>query len=85
MASGKPIVATRSGGALEMVLEAVTGFMIPVGDVDKGVDALSTLIENESLRMEMGKAGRSLVLKEYSLRAFEEKIRIHLWQHIIRN
>lgn len=85
MASGKPVVATRSGGANEMVLDGETGLLIPVGDVEKGVEALGALIENESLRLEMGKAGRSRVLKEYSLKAFEEKIRIHLWQNLKRN
>jgi len=85
MAAGKPVVATRSGGAGEMVLDSETGFLIPVGDVEKGIEALSTLIENESLRLEMGSAGRARVLTEYSLGAFEEKIRIHLWQQLRRN
>lgn len=85
MASGIPVVATRSGGAGEMVLDVETGFLIPIGDVDKGVQALSNLIENEAMRLEMGKAGRVRVLKEYSLEAFEEKIKTHLWQHLRRN
>jgi glycosyltransferase involved in cell wall biosynthesis len=68
-----------------MVLEGETGFLFPVGDVEKGVELLSNLIENESLRLEMGKAGRARVLREYSLGAFEKKIRIHLWQHLRRN
>lgn len=85
MASGKPIVATRSGGASEMIVEGETGFLIPIGDVEKGVEEFSKLIENEAMRLEMGKAGRSRVLKEYSLKAFEEKIRIHLWQNLRRN
>jgi glycosyltransferase involved in cell wall biosynthesis len=85
MASGKPIVATRSGGASEMILEGETGFLIPIGDVEKGIEKFSKLIENEAMRLEMGKAGRSRVLKDYSFKAFEEKIRIHLWQNLRRN
>ncbi|MDI1323959.1 MAG: glycosyltransferase family 4 protein [Algoriphagus sp.] len=85
MAAGKPVVATRSGGAAEMVLDGETGFLIPIGDVDKGVRTLSKLIENEALRLALGKAGRTRVLKEYSLEAFEEKIKRHLWQHLKRN
>lgn len=85
MASGKPIVATRSGGASEMIVEGETGFLIPIDDVEMGVEEVSKLIENEAMRLEMGKAGRSRVLKEYSLKAFEEKIRIHLWQNLRRN
>lgn len=85
MASGKPIVATRSGGASEMILDGESGFLIPIGDVEKGIEEFSKLIENEAMRLEMGKAGRSRVLKDYSLKAFEEKIRIHLWQNLRRN
>ncbi len=85
MASGKPIVATLSGGASEMVLDGVTGFLIPIDDVKKGVEEFSKLIGNEVMRLEMGKAGRSRVLREFSLKAFEEKIKIHLWQNLRRN
>jgi glycosyltransferase involved in cell wall biosynthesis len=82
MAAGKPVVATRSGGASEMVLEGETGFLIPIGNVEKGVESLEKLIENERLRLKFGQAGRKRVLSEYSLEAFEEKIKTHLWQHL---
>lgn len=82
MAAGKPVVATRSGGASEMVLEGETGFLIPMGNVEKGVGGLEKLIENERLRLKFGQAGRLRVLSEYSLEAFEEKITKHLWQHL---
>lgn len=82
MAAGKPVVATRSGGASEMVLEGETGFLIPMENVEKGIKALEKLIENEILRIQLGQAGRKRVLSEFSLEAFEEKIKTHLWQHL---
>lgn len=82
MAAGKPVVATRSGGASEMVLEGETGFLIPIGNVEKGVESLEKLIENEPLRLKFGQAGRKRVLSEYSLEAFEEKIKTHLWHQL---
>jgi len=85
MASGKPVVATRSGGASEMVLEEDTGFLIPIEDVDAGVIVLDKLIPDSSLRDQLGKRGRTRVLNTYSLEAFEEKIKNHLWQHLKRN
>lgn len=78
MASGKPVVATRSGGASELVLDEETGLLIPISDVEKGVAALERLIKSEALRSKMGNAGRVRVLKEFSLEAFEEKIKNHL-------
>lgn len=75
MASAKPIVATNSGGAAEMVLDGKTGFLIPIGNVERGVEALEKLIKNPEIRLAFGEAGRTRVLSVYSLEAFEEKIR----------
>jgi glycosyltransferase involved in cell wall biosynthesis len=82
MASGKPVIATKSGGAAEMVDEGETGLLIPIGDVEKGFEALSALIDNESLRLKMGSAAITRVLSTFSLNSFEEKIRTHLWQNL---
>lgn len=75
MASAKPVVATYSGGASEMVLDGKTGFLIPIGNVEKGVEALEKLIKNPEIRSGFGEAGRIRVLSKYSLEAFEEKIK----------
>lgn len=85
MAAGKPVVATQSGGASEMVLDGETGYLIPIGSVDKGFEHLVELLGKEELRQQLGSAGRERVLKVFSLEAFEEKIKTHLWQHLKRN
>lgn len=85
MAAGKPLVATRSGGASEMVVDGETGFLIPIGDEEQGTNALEKLLSDNSLRQEMGKKGQLRVLTTYSLEAFEEKIKNHLWQHLKRS
>ncbi|WP_297338036.1 glycosyltransferase family 4 protein [Algoriphagus sp.] len=82
MASGKPIVATQSGGASELVLAGETGFLIPIGDIESGVNALKKLIVDENLRKRMGERGRNRVLAEFSLETFKEKIQNHLWQQL---
>jgi glycosyltransferase involved in cell wall biosynthesis len=85
MASGKPVVATGSGGASEMVIHEKTGLLVSIGDVKKGAEALDKLIKNVALRIEMGNAARNRVLHEYSLEAFEEKIKNHLWRQMRKN
>jgi glycosyltransferase involved in cell wall biosynthesis len=82
MAAGKPVVATRSGGASEMVRDGETGFLIPIGDVEKGKEALEKLIQNVEFSQKLGDAGRKRVLSKFSLEAFEEKIKSHIWQHL---
>ena len=75
MASGKPVVATYPGGSAEMVVDGKTGFLIPGGNVDLGAKVLKKLITSPEMRAEFGRAGRTRVLTEYSLEAFEDKIK----------
>jgi glycosyltransferase involved in cell wall biosynthesis len=82
MASGKPVVATRSGGASEMVIDGETGFLIPIGDVQQGFNALEKLVSDRELCQKMGMAGQKRVLKTFSLESFEKKITTHLWQQL---
>lgn len=85
MASGCPVVATRSGGASEMVLDGETGYLIPINDIEKGVNALNKLILDRELREKFGSAGRNRALKEFSLDSFRENIENHLWQQLKKN
>ena len=63
-ASGLPVVAGDSGGAPETVEPGVTGFV--VDREDALTDALRILSDDQSLRREMGAAGRSRALERYS-------------------
>ena len=85
MASGLPVIATKSGGAEEMVTDGETGFLIPIGNVEKGTAALERLLQSETLRLKMGEAGREKVLREYSFEQFSNKIKNHLWRQIKGN
>jgi glycosyltransferase involved in cell wall biosynthesis len=85
MAAGKPVVATNSGGSSEMIAEGMTGFVIPIGDIAAGVDALGKLLSSPSIRQEMGRAGQVRVQEVFSLAAFQQKLTTHLWQQLKRN
>jgi len=61
MASAKPVIATRHGGAIEMVIEGETGFLIPWDNPQEAVLAFEKLIESTELREKLGKAGRQRV------------------------
>lgn len=57
MAAGKPIVATRTGGIPEAVVEGETGLLVPPRDHQAMADAIVQLLENEGRRRQMGAAG----------------------------
>jgi glycosyltransferase involved in cell wall biosynthesis len=58
MASGKPIIATSGGGIPELVIDQVTGILIPLSDPDSMADAMAdaicSLISDPSRACRMG-------------------------------
>jgi glycosyltransferase involved in cell wall biosynthesis len=48
MLAGKPVVASAAGGAMEIVEDGVTGFLVPPGDVGALAKALQTILEGGS-------------------------------------
>ncbi len=59
MACEKPVVATRSGGAPEIVVDGETGILVSVGNEDELAAALLRLAEDGGLRRQMGRAART--------------------------
>jgi glycosyltransferase involved in cell wall biosynthesis len=66
MASGKPVIVTRSGGLIESVIDGVTGFLIPKEDDRLLASRLMTLLKYPDLAEKMGAAGRRHVEKYFS-------------------
>jgi N-acetyl-alpha-D-glucosaminyl L-malate synthase BshA len=58
MASGVPVIASDTGGIPEVVQDGVTGFLAPVGDVDRMAACAIDLLRDERKRRLFGSAGR---------------------------
>jgi phosphatidylinositol alpha-1,6-mannosyltransferase len=63
-ASGLPVVAGRSGGAVEAVQEGKTGFLVPPDDPEALTQVLRRLLSDPALRRRMGQTGRRWVEEE---------------------
>jgi glycosyltransferase involved in cell wall biosynthesis len=61
MAYGLPVITGASGGVTETVLDGVTGFLIPPGDIEEHSNAFLKVSNNTALRESMGKKGRARV------------------------
>jgi glycosyltransferase involved in cell wall biosynthesis len=66
MASGAPVVASRSGGVVETVKNRETGFIVEKNDAQQMAQALLRLLEDDALRESMGKAGRERALTYFT-------------------
>jgi len=69
MSMGLPVVATRTGGSPEQVVDGVTGLLVPPSDPTGMADAISRLLREPQLRAKMGAAGRERVEREFSIEA----------------
>jgi glycosyltransferase involved in cell wall biosynthesis len=66
MASGLPIVATRVGAVPELVLDGVTGFLVPSESPEALAQAIQALLASPELRDRFGAAGRRRIEENYS-------------------
>lgn len=67
MASALPVVCTACGGPETVVIDKQTGFLTPVGDVGAFAGAMERLLNDESLRGQMGIAARREAEQRYAL------------------
>jgi glycosyltransferase involved in cell wall biosynthesis len=69
MAAGKPVVATRGGGVPEIVVDGVTGLLVPMADAAAMAQAVCRLLQDPALAEEMGRQGQERALACFSVRS----------------
>lgn len=65
MIHGLPVVSTPVGGIPEVVLEGETGFLVEPGDVRAIAQKTTLVLQDESLRQEMGNNARKLAKAKF--------------------
>ena len=63
----KPVIACDIAGPSEVVIEGVTGHLVPPGDMEGLAGAVFSLITSDTLRKDMGKNGRQDVVEKYTI------------------
>jgi len=63
-ACAKPVVAGRSGGVPDAVVDGVTGLLVSPESVEEVADALARLLRDRELAAKLGQAGRQRVERE---------------------
>jgi glycosyltransferase involved in cell wall biosynthesis len=67
MAVGVPVIATDIPGNRDLVVDGVTGYLVPVGDRFEFTRRTHWLLDDESLRRRLGDAGRQRVLTDFTV------------------
>lgn len=82
-ASGRAVIATRTQGMPDYVIDGVTGLLVAPGDVKGLREAISTLWNNPQLAQQMGLAGRRHVEMNFNPEVEDERLRnivIDIWE-----
>jgi glycosyltransferase involved in cell wall biosynthesis len=74
MAMGVPVVAAATGGIPEVVQHDVTGLLVQANDVNMLANNLLKLIDDDVLRTRLGRKGRELIVRSYSIESMIDKI-----------
>ena len=67
MATGLPTIATRVGGAPDVIDHATSGWLVPPDDQPSLQEALLMLLGNAALRSDLGQRGHEKILRDYAL------------------
>ncbi|MCL2024367.1 MAG: glycosyltransferase family 4 protein [Coriobacteriia bacterium] len=67
MQYGCPVVSTDVGGVSEAVEDGVTGFLTPPADAHALADAMAKLLDDDELRMRMGRAAQQSMVDRFTL------------------
>jgi glycosyltransferase involved in cell wall biosynthesis len=74
MAAGKPVVATNSGAAPEIIEDGVHGFLIPPADAGAMARAIAYLLTHPDEAAAMGQRGRNRVQTQFHLKQYLEGV-----------
>ncbi len=83
MSTGLPVISTQVGGIPEIVVNGKTGFLVPPNDTHALVEAIETLLDDDQLRITMGREGRRRVERSFTWKNHIEKL-IKLYKLILR-
>ncbi len=67
MAAGVPVVANRSGGVAEQVIDGVTGWLVPDDDPAAIAEAVASILVDPALGERLGAAARRHVARHFSM------------------
>jgi glycosyltransferase involved in cell wall biosynthesis/CelD/BcsL family acetyltransferase involved in cellulose biosynthesis len=78
MAAGVPVVATRVGGACEVIRHGENGLLVPPGNPDAIAEAVCQMLDVPAAASSMGHAARQSIAEHYSMtRVVERTSRVY--------
>ena len=81
MAMGKPVVATKAGGPLDIVVHGKTGFLVSPRNTEEMSKAIIRLLQDPSLCKKMGNSGKVRVRNSFCKERYASQV-THIYNNI---
>lgn len=72
--TGRPVVASRSGGITDVIEDGTNGLLFDVGDIDQLSDCLRKVITDRALRLRLGEGGYQIASEKFSTPVLVEAV-----------
>lgn len=79
---GRPVVATATAGAREIVLDGTTGVLVPIGDAAAIAQAVSDLLTNHQRAVVMGQRAHDHIMRTFDWQKNSDAV-IALWKRLV--
>jgi glycosyltransferase involved in cell wall biosynthesis len=73
MASGRPVVATTTGGVVDMIMDGENGLLVPPGDESRLAETMARLLNDPDLRVRLAAGARERA-KRFTASAVAERL-----------
>ncbi len=74
MAMQKPVVATKMGGPLDIMLDGQTGFLVASDNPPEMAEAVKRLLLDKNLASDMGRKGKSRVVDMFTKERYARQV-----------
>ncbi len=74
MAMGKPVVAAKMGGPLDIVEDGKTGFLVEPGNIDDLANAIRSILNENNLAEFMGQNGKDRVVELFTKERYAKQV-----------
>ncbi|MDB9373526.1 glycosyltransferase family 4 protein [Nodularia sphaerocarpa] len=74
MLCGKPVVAAKAGGAMELVEHGVNGFLVTPGEIAELAEVINTCVAEREMTATIANHGRAIACQRFDIVAINQQI-----------
>ncbi|MEA5515264.1 glycosyltransferase family 4 protein [Nodularia sp. UHCC 0506] len=74
MLCGKPVVAAKAGGAIELVEQGVNGFLVTPGEIEELAQVINTCVAETEMTASIANRGQAIANQRFDIKTINQQI-----------